>query len=163
MKYLILVFTLLIHLITLAQEESEETFPIAEDAVFVMTENPPVFPGCGELEEVSEQASCTQMGIVNFVMSKVIYPEKAKMTGIKGKVFVSFVINKEGEVEGIEIISGVHPLLDNASIEAIEKLPLMIPAYQKGKKVNFKYTIPVNFTFKKNKTKRKKKNMEKRN
>ena len=52
-----------------------------------------------------------------------IYPEEAKKAGIEGRVTLQFTITKEGKLTNVKLLRGVHPLLDQEAIRAIESAP----------------------------------------
>lgn len=82
------------------------------------------------------------------IIKNLKYPSKARKNNIEGRVMTSFVINKEGKVERIKIVTSVHPLLDDAAIETLKKFSekaLFIPAYKEMEPVNVRYNIPLNF------------------
>jgi TonB family protein len=49
-----------------------------------------------------------------------VYPEEAKQAGIRGTVHLSYMIDTQGHVTGIKVISG-HPLLVRAAVEAVKQ------------------------------------------
>ena len=117
-----------------------------EQTVFYKAERMPVFPGeCEEIENVAEQAQCTERNIINFIVAHSEDPEKAREQGLEGRLFIEFIINKEGIVEDIKVLKGVHELLDNSAVNAVKQLPVFKPAMQRGVPVKLKYVIPVNF------------------
>ncbi|MFY9152812.1 MAG: M56 family metallopeptidase [Prolixibacteraceae bacterium] len=103
-----------------------------QDDVFVIVENMPEFPG-GELE------------LRKFIAGNVKYPVSARDNGIQGKVFVTFVVEKDGTVASIKVVRGVDPALDKEAIRVISLLPKWKPGTQKGEAVRVSYTIPINF------------------
>jgi len=105
---------------------------IIGEGPFVVVEQMPVYPG-GDAE------------LFNFIYNHITYPEAAKAEKIEGKVILRFVINTEGNVEGISIVRGVHPLLDNEAVRVVALLPAFTPGMQGGKAVNVWYSIPVTF------------------
>ncbi len=79
------------------------------------------------------------------VSKRFQYPKIAKEYGIQGKVFVSFVVDKTGNITNVQVVRGVDKNLDKEAIRLITSLPKMQPAVQKGKPVSINYTIPINF------------------
>jgi protein TonB len=65
--------------------------------------------------------------------------------GISGTVYVSFVVNRRGEIAGINIIRGVDPSLDEEVIKALKGAPKWEPGKQRGKPVNVSFSIPIKF------------------
>jgi len=69
----------------------------------------------------------------------------AQGKGIQGKVYVTFVVSKDGSVANTKIARGVDPLLDAEALRVVNGLPKWQPGKQKGKAVNVSYTVPINF------------------
>jgi protein TonB len=87
-------------------------------------------------------------GLENFhkyIQEKVKYPQTAIELGLQGTVFVSFVVDKHGEIINLTITRGVDPLLDNEVIAAIEQSDKWKPGMQTGRKVNVAMSMPVTF------------------
>ena len=106
-----------------------------ENTVFFIVEEMPEFPG-GEEE------------LLKFVTENTKYPEVAKEKKIQGKVFVQFVINKDGNVEDVKLAKGVDPLLDEAAMNIVKSMPQWKPGKQRGQYVKVSFTIPINFQLK---------------
>lgn len=74
----------------------------------------------------------------------ITYPRKLK-ENIKGVVISRFTVTKDGNVEDIQIIKGLHPLLDAEVIRVIRLSKRWTPAKQNGKPVKSLKTQPVVF------------------
>jgi TonB family protein len=83
--------------------------------------------------------------LMTYLGNNINYPEEAKQNKDEGKVYVSFVIDKKGKIKETIILRSVTPLLDNEAKRVIEGMPKWKPGKNDGKKVNVKYTIPINF------------------
>ena len=77
-----------------------------------------------------------------------IYPEEAKKAGIEGRVTIRFTITKEGKLANVKLLRGVHPLLDQEAIRAIESAPeKWKPGLDyKGEPRDVTYVFPVIFS-----------------
>ncbi len=118
-----------IEIIDIASDEEEEV----EDAqVFMVVEQMPEFPG-------------GQAALMKYLGENVNYPAIAQEHGIQGRVFVSFVVSKDGSIRDVTIGRGVDPALDNEAIRVVKTMPKWNPGKQRGKAVNVKYMLPVNF------------------
>lgn len=119
---------------TTLEEETTYTwnFSSIDDITFFIVEKMPEFPG-GE------------SALRQFIGNNIRYPVEAQEKGIKGKVYVNFVIGKTGHPIKISIAKGVHPLLDTEAMRVISLLPAWVPGRQRGKTVNVSYTVPINF------------------
>lgn len=103
---------------------------------------------------VPEKVAETEGGMETFykyVKKKIKYPTNAKRMGIEGKVFVQFIVEKDGSLTEIEIVKGIHPDCDKEAKRVIElfmtdkKAPKWIPAEQRYKKVRQRMVIPIHF------------------
>ncbi len=81
----------------------------------------------------------------NWVQKNVKYPEEAARKGIQGKVFVRYIVDKEGSVQDVTILRGVDPSLDNEVIRVVKSSPVWSPGKQRGVIVPVKFSITVNF------------------
>lgn len=86
--------------------------------------------------------------MMQFIGKNIKYPEYCKANGIQGRVYISFIINKKGEITNVEIAKGKHKHLDKEAARVIKKMPKWKPGMQRGKAVKVKYTIPVNYQLK---------------
>lgn len=112
---------------------------------FAIIEDVPVFPGC-EKGSKSEKKACFQIKMEEHVAKHFRYPEVALDLGIQGKVFVVFVINKEGYVSNIRS-RGPDKILEKEAERIIKLLPKMIPGKQRGRAVKVPYSVPIVFKF----------------
>lgn len=123
--------------ISFAQEiEKEKSLTIEEEKidtdVFVLVEQMPEFPG-------------GQDSLYKFIGATILYPKEAKENSIEGKVYVNFTIEKDGSINEVKVIKGVHPLLDEEAVRVVESFPKWKPGKHKGKKVRVSFNIPLNF------------------
>lgn len=107
-----------------AEEETQEVFFIVEDM--------PVFPG-GDL------------ALRKYIANEVKYPVIAQENGIQGKVYITFVVGKDGSISNASIARGVDPSLDKEALRVVNSLPRWKAGKQRGKPVNVSYTVPINF------------------
>jgi len=78
-----------------------------------------------------------------YVSEYLIYPDKAK--GSRGKVIVTFVVDKTGRVKDAEVVESVNAILDEAALDFIKSLPRWTPGVQEGKNVDVTMELPMNF------------------
>lgn len=120
----------------LVKDEEIQTKSLnTDEEIFFIVEEMPEFPG-GE------------MALRQYIASAIKYPEIAQEKGIQGKVYVNFVVGKDGSVVNCSIARGVDPSLDKEALRVVNALPKWKPGVQKGKTVNVSYTIPINFVLK---------------
>ena len=92
--------------------------------------------------------SCTQRKIQTHIIKNFRYPEFAQKTGIQGRVFVQFIIDKDGSIVGIRT-RGPHPILEIEAKRIISILPKFIPGYVDGKAVRVPFSMPITFKLQK--------------
>lgn len=80
-----------------------------------------------------------------YVSENMNYPNAAKRLGISGKVFVQFVVEKDGSLTDIKIIKGIHEDCDAEAIRVISEAPKWIPGKQRGRPVRVYKTLPIIF------------------
>lgn len=110
--------------------------------------NVEVMPGLGDcsLMDNASRVVCTEHAIQAFIRDNIRIPQSVKDHGEGGKVFVSFVVNKKGNVENATILKGISgaKAMDKEVLRVINSLPQFTPGEQMGRKANVRYTIPVN-------------------
>ena len=79
-----------------------------------------------------------------FLSSTLVYPKKAIRKNIQGQVVARFIIEKDGSLSNIEIISGPKELWP-AVLDVLKQSPNWKPAFQNGKKVKSYKNQPFNF------------------
>jgi len=105
------------------------------DEPFFLVEVMPSFKG-GGLEKFRE-----------WVQKRTNYPQEAIDRKVRGKVFLTFIVEKDGSVSNVTVVKGVDPLLDNEAVKAISESPKWEPGLQRGLPVRVRYSIPLNFSF----------------
>ena len=108
-----------------------EPEPVIEVIFDVVEETPEFIGGINKLYE--------------YLGNKINYPEQAKYFGIQGKVFVQFVVWKDGTIRDVKIVKGAHRLLDKEALRVINNMPNWKPGKQRGKNVNARFTLPIKF------------------
>ena len=73
------------------------------------------------------------------------YPEEARRKGIEGRVFIQFVVNKEGKLTEIAVIKSPHHSLSIESERILRLEKDWIPGKQKGQNVNQRIILPITF------------------
>ena len=63
--------------------------------------------------------------------------------GLTGKVFISFVIEKDGSVTDLKVISDIGYGTGEEAVRVLKKCKKWIPAEQNGKKVRVEFTLPI--------------------
>jgi protein TonB len=80
-----------------------------------------------------------------FISKNIKYPNQARRMGIEGKVFVQFVVNKEGAVTGIKTVKGIGAGCDEEAERVIGIAPHWKPGKQGARRVNVRMILPIHF------------------
>lgn len=103
------------------------------DDFFMIVEDMPTFQG-GGLDKFR-----------NWVMGKIQYPSIAQSMNIQGTVVLSFIIERDGSLTNIEVLSSADSVLDKEAIRVVGMSPKWEPGRQRDTPVRVKFTLPINF------------------
>jgi protein TonB len=117
-------------IIEVEEVEIEEEFDDV-DVPFAVIEDVPIFPGCEKVKK-SERRNCFQDRMNKHIRKNFRYPEIAQEMGIQGRVYVNFIISKDGSITNIRM-RGPDKNLEKEAQRIISKLPTMIPGKQRGR------------------------------
>lgn len=106
-----------------------------EGKVFQFVEEPPSFPG-GEDK------------LLEYLSRNIKYPTIAKENNITGRVYVTFVVDKEGKVKDAKILRGIGGGCDDEALRVVKAMPEWKPGRQNGRSVMVQYNLPVVFNLK---------------
>lgn len=81
----------------------------------------------------------------SYLSHNINYPEEAKEKELSGRVYIQFVIEKDGSVNDVKVMRSVDPLLDNEAVRVVKAMPKWKPGIEKGKPVRVKYVLPIIF------------------
>jgi len=109
------------------EEEKEE-----DTQVFIIVEEMPEFTG-GEA------------ALRAFLAKSINYPVIDQENGIQGKVYVTFVVEKDGGISEAKVARGVDPSLDKEALLVVNILPKWKHGKQRCKPVRVSYTVPISF------------------
>ena len=116
---------------------------LARDKNVEVVESVPLFPGCERVKK-SELRKCFQEKLQRHIAKNFRYPEIAQKMGIQGRVYVQFIISKDGSITGIRT-RGPDKNLENEAFRIISKLPKMTPGTQRGRPVSVPFSTPITF------------------
>jgi TonB family protein len=105
----------------------------AKDTVFLTAQKVAEYPG-----------GVSQLSVD--IGRKMTYPKRARKAGIEGTVYVSFVINKTGKIEDVQIVKGFDTECDEEAMRVISELKTWTPAIERGKVVKSRYVLPLKFS-----------------
>lgn len=80
-----------------------------------------------------------------FLAQNIKYPEAMKKNNVQGKVFVTFIVEKDGSLSNIKILRDIGYGAGEESVRVLQLSPKWNPGLQNGKAVRVQYTLPINF------------------
>lgn len=138
------IFYFLFFSLTIVGQTTDSETESQETVGFQIIENVPVFPGCEQLP-MNERRQCFNEKIQEHIIKNFNYPRKAVKNKIQGKVFVIFIIEKDGTIS-VDKVRGPDPILEEEAKRIILLLPQMTPGYFKEDPVRVMMSIPISFS-----------------
>ena len=102
------------------------------EKVYTWLEEMPKFPG-GDIE------------LMKFFSQNLVYPEIAKRAGVEGKVILSFIVDKNGNITDVKIAKSIGAGCDEEAMRVLKTMPHWIPGKQNGNPVLTRINLPVVF------------------
>ena len=124
---------------TLPEEtkETEESLPEGSPESDEVYTNPDVFP----------EFPGGRTALSRFILQNTQYPSVALKQRIKGRVWCSFIVNKDGSVSTIQIEQGVYSFLDDEALRVLNLMPSWVPGRSNGQTVRVKVYLPIVFKY----------------
>lgn len=117
--------------ITPVQIEEEEE--VEETTIFTVVENDPEFPGGMD-------------ALYKYLAQNIKYPQLARDNNITGKVYVTFVVERDGSIANPKVLRDIGGGCGAEAIRVIKSMPKWTPGKQRGKAVRVQFNLPVNFS-----------------
>lgn len=102
------------------------------DQVFQVVEVDPEFPGGME-------------ALIKYLSENIKYPEQAKKDKIQGRVYISFVVEKDGSVADAKVLRGIGGGCDEEALRVVNAMPKWTPGKQRNTPVRVQFNLPVAF------------------
>lgn len=112
---------------------SHEEEEVAEAEIFTVVEESPGYPGGDEAR-------------IRFLTENIKYPQIARESSIQGTVYVTFVVEKGGNVTDVRVLRGIGGGCDEEAVRVIKAMPKWSPGKQRGKPVRVQFNMPIKFT-----------------
>jgi periplasmic protein TonB len=112
---------------------SNEEESVAEAEIFTVVEESPSFPGGDEAR-------------IRFLTENIKYPQIARESSISGTVYVTFVVERNGNVTDVRVLRGIGGGCDEEAVRVIKAMPNWSPGKQRGKPVRVQFNMPIKFT-----------------
>jgi protein TonB len=81
----------------------------------------------------------------DYVGANMKYPGRASRMGIEGRVFVEFVVEKNGTLTDIRVVKGIGAGCDEEAVRVISNAPNWKPGKQRGNPVRVRMVMPIMF------------------
>jgi TonB family protein len=104
----------------------------AEDEIFTAVEQQAEFPGGPRALKV-------------FLKENLRYPSAAQKANAGGKVYVQFVVNRDGSIQDVQILKSLGFGCDEEAMRLIKAVPRWTPGKQSGRPVRSRFTQPITF------------------
>lgn len=75
----------------------------------------------------------------------IVYPASAIGRGVEGRVFVSFVVERDGSVSNVTLLRGVDSCLDKEAVRVVSSMPKWYAGRLEKMNVRVKLMLPINF------------------
>ena len=100
------------------------------------------------IHDIVESMPSFEGGIAEFykfVGNNLKYPAQARRMGIEGKVFVHFIIDKDGSLSDIKVVRGIGAGCDEEVVRIVQMSPKWNPGKQRGRPVRVRMMLPITF------------------
>lgn len=131
-----------------ADISTEEAVSTSENLPTTDTDENITAPGDEEVfSEVDERPDPVGgfPAFVSYMQDNLAYPSEAKDQEVEGKVFVQFIVAKDGSISEVKAIKGIGHGCDTEAVRIISEMPDWKPGIKDGEPVNVRMVLPVNF------------------
>ncbi|NME69352.1 energy transducer TonB [Flammeovirga aprica] len=101
-----------------------------------------------EVHVIVEKTASFKGGMGKFYKwlgKKIKYPSQAKRMGVSGKVFVEFIIERDGSLSNLKVVRGIGAGCDEEAVRVLKACPKWSPGEQRGRPVRQKMVLPISF------------------
>ncbi len=120
--------------------QSQNHQKVAEEKIHMMDiDQYPFFKKCRTKE-------CSDTKLIKFIFKNLKYPKKAPKSGTQGRVYIQFVVEKDGSMSDIKIARDVKDDCGLAALNTVKKMNnKWTPGMKDGQPIRVLYTLPVTF------------------
>ncbi|MDR2907358.1 MAG: TonB family protein [Bacteroidales bacterium] len=105
----------------------------SEDQIFQVVEDNPNYPGGEEARQ-------------KYLADNIVYPATARESNIKGTIYITFVVEKDGSISDVKVVRGIGGGCDEEAVRVVKAMPKWIPGKQRGQNVRVQFMLPIKFT-----------------
>jgi periplasmic protein TonB len=95
--------------------------------------------------EIQPEFMGGRAAFMKFLQKNLKYPQPASSAGIGGKVFVEFVVSRDGKIQQAHVVKGVGFGCDEEALRVVNLMPNWQPGRQSGREVPVRFTLPIAF------------------
>jgi TonB family protein len=93
-----------------------------------------------------DSMSCMMNTLLNHTVKNLQYPEDARENGVGGRVYVNFVIEKDGSISNAKVVKSIWPSLDAEALRVVQLFSgFDYPALIDDNRVRMRVTMPISF------------------
>lgn len=119
-----------------------------EEVIFVNNEDAVPEENVDEIFTIVEEQPSPVGGMKSFyayVSKNLVYPSSARRMGLEGRVFVEFVVEKDGSLTDINAVKGPGGGCNEEAVRVISEAPKWNPGKQRGREVRVRMVLPIVF------------------
>ena len=110
----------------------------------------PRFPGCENAGgSAAEKKACADKKLLQYLYKNLKYPAIARENGVEGRVYIQFVVERDGSVTDTKIVRDIGAGCGQAALKVVNNMNGLpnkwTPGRQRGTSVRVLYTLPVTF------------------
>ncbi len=117
----------------------------AQDDVFKVVEQMPVYGECINEVDNEKKKSCSNKAVMSFMYDNLVYPVQAQEKGIEGLVVLQFIIDENGNIQEPTVVKDIGDGCGDEALRVIQTMGKWTPGYQKGQAVKVQKYLPVKF------------------
>ncbi|MDP2424046.1 MAG: M56 family metallopeptidase [Bacteroidales bacterium] len=118
--------------VTTQKQGDTMTSVTSGDSIIVVDESPTFLGGEGAR--------------IKYLIDNIRYPETARLKGVQGVIFVSFVVEADGAITNIKILRGIGSGCDEEAVRVVSKMPKWNPGKLRGQPVRVQFVMPFKFS-----------------
>ncbi|UTW68145.1 energy transducer TonB [bacterium SCSIO 12643] len=98
------------------------------------------------IAEVMPEFKGGERAMYEYLGKNVKYPKFALENGLEAKLYVQFIVNKDGSISDVKVLNPEGYGFDKEAIRVVSAMPGWKPGKQAGRKVRVYYVLPINFS-----------------
>ena len=106
---------------------------LKSDSIFFVADKMPQFPGGDN-------------GLFRYLKKNVVYPSMARLKKIQGRVYVEFIVERDGSVSHVKVTRGIGGGCNEEAARVVAQMPRWASGKMNDSPVRVQYTLPVKFT-----------------